>query len=94
MIIVSGWLRVQEHERAAYLDGCVDVVRPAREAPGCHDFAISADPVDADRINVYERWASGDDVERFRGSGPDSDQQVQIQDAEVLRHEISSTGPP
>ena len=93
MIIVSGWLRVDEDARGEYLAGCEQVVRLAREAPGCLDFALSADLLDPGRINVYERWESGEAVEAFRGTGPDAGRTATIRDAEVLRYEISATGP-
>ena len=56
MIIVAGSLIVDPPERDAYLDGCVAVVEAARRAPGCLDFALSPDLLDAARINVFERW--------------------------------------
>lgn len=90
MIIVSGRFHVDAGERAAYLDDCRGVVEQARVAPGCLDFSISADPLEADRVNVYEVWESDEDVERFRGSGPSSTQRTQIRDASVARYRISS----
>ena len=46
MVIVSGHLIVDEDVRDDYLAGCADVVEQARRAPGCLDFAISADLLD------------------------------------------------
>ena len=43
MVIVSGHLIVDEDVRDDYLADCADVVAQARRAPGCLDFAISAD---------------------------------------------------
>jgi quinol monooxygenase YgiN len=91
MLIVSGWLRVDPEARDRYLAGCVEVVRLARGAPGCLDFALSADPLDPARINVYERWASDEQLLAFRGSGPDAEQSEQIRAAEVLKYRISAT---
>ena len=45
MVIVAGHLIVAPEVRDGFLAGCADVVRQARRAPGCLDFAISADPV-------------------------------------------------
>nr|WP_296770947.1 antibiotic biosynthesis monooxygenase family protein [Rhodococcus sp. (in: high G+C Gram-positive bacteria)] len=87
MIIVSGYLTVNPTERKDYLDGCVDVVRLAREADGCLDFALGADILDPARINVYERWASDAQLHAFRGSGPDDGQQAAILDADVREFE-------
>lgn len=69
MIIVAGYLRVAPVDRAEYLAGCVEVARQARSAPGCFDFHLSADPIESDRINIFERWDTVADVEAFRGSG-------------------------
>ena len=70
------------------------VVQQARTAPGCLDFAITADPVEPDRVNVYERWESDAHLERFRGSGPDTGQTAQIRDALVRKYRISATEDP
>lgn len=91
MIIVSGWLRVRPEERASYLDGCHEVVVAARSAPGCVDFHLSPDPLEGDRINVYEQWESAAAVEAFRGSGPTDDQGDAIVAAHVEQHEIATT---
>jgi quinol monooxygenase YgiN len=91
VIIVAGFLIVDPGARAAYLDGCDEVVRLARSSPGCVDFHLSADPLDPERINVFEQWESPAAVEAFRGSGPSSEQQAMIRDAQVFQHEVAST---
>jgi quinol monooxygenase YgiN len=91
VIIVSGHLFVDPIERAEYLAGCEDVTREARRAPGCLDFHVSADPLEPDRINVFEQWESADAVEAFRGSGPSDEQQTAIREAQVFQHELSSS---
>jgi quinol monooxygenase YgiN len=93
MLIVAGWLQVDPDARDHYLDGCRQVVRLARSAPGCLDFSLSADLLDPARINVYERWASDEQLHAFRGSGPDAGQTAQIRAAEVLEYRISATEP-
>jgi quinol monooxygenase YgiN len=94
VIIISGTLYVDAGARDAYLDGCREVVEMARAAPGCLDFAVSADLVEPDRVNVYERWESGEDVERFRGTGPEPEQAARIRHAEVMRYVISGVEAP
>lgn len=88
-IIVTGWLRVDPAGRQASLDSSRSVIEAARAAPGCVDFHLSADPIEDDRINVLERWASVADVEAFRGSGPDDDQAAAILDAQVMQYEVT-----
>ncbi|WP_233521353.1 putative quinol monooxygenase [Streptomyces triticagri] len=66
----------------------------ARAADGCLDFALSADLLDPDRINVYERWESDETLARFRGAGPTGDQAAKIRDAEVSKYRISGVEAP
>lgn len=63
----------------------------AREAAGCIDFHIAADPIEADRINVYEAWDSVAAVEAFRCAGPSPGQTAAMRDARVFQHEVAST---
>jgi len=99
-----GWQRAQEGElpgalliernhaeRDIYVAECVTVVRLAREAPGCLAFVLTADPIEPDRVNVFERWESDAHLERFRGSGPDPGRAARIRDAQVATYRISAT---
>ncbi len=94
MLVIAGWLKVDPAERDPYAADCVTVVAQARSAPGCLDFVISADPIEPDRINVYERWDSDEQLERFRGSGPSAEQTAQINDAQVRKYRIWSNEDP
>ncbi|PJF01584.1 antibiotic biosynthesis monooxygenase [Streptomyces carminius] len=94
MLIVSGSIHVDPEVRDGYLDGCRAVVEQARSTPGCLDFALSADPLDAGRINVYERWESDEDLHRFRGSGPAPAQTAAIREAQVAKYRASGVEAP
>lgn len=89
MVIVAGHLVVDPGQREAYLKGCVSIVKVARCATGCLDFAITADLVDSDRINIFERWKSQAAVEAFRGSGPSDEQGAAILTASVAEYDIA-----
>ncbi|MFI1461579.1 putative quinol monooxygenase [Nocardia carnea] len=89
MVIVAGYLLVAPEARDAYLAGCADVVGQARSAPGCLDFAISADLYEPGRINILERWESQDSVEAFRGSGTGAEQSAAIIGAAVAEYDIA-----
>ena len=88
MVIVAGQLVVDPEQRARYLATCTDVVEQARRAAGCLDFAISADLVDASRINVFERWESRAAVKAFRGSGPSDEQRDAMLSASVSEYDV------
>ena len=83
MIIVAGALVVDPQERDAYLETCIPVMAAARQAPGCLDFALSPDLLEPGRINVFERWAGDEDLQRFRGSGPESAQLAALLEVRV-----------
>ena len=67
----------------------MSVVEQARRAPGCLDFAITADLVDASRINIFERWESQAAVEAFRGSGPSDEQSAAMLAASVAEYDVA-----
>jgi len=95
MLIIAGVLRVDPETRDDHLAGCREVLAQARRAPGCLDFALTADVLDPDRINVFERWESDAHLEAFRGSGPSPEQVAAIRSsADVARYRISSVEAP
>lgn len=94
MLIIAGHLIVEASDRDAYLTDCVPVVRAARAARGCLDFALTADSVDPARINVVERWATDEDLLAFRGDGPSADVAARIVSADVSKYRISSIEAP
>ncbi|MGH7418441.1 MAG: putative quinol monooxygenase, partial [Candidatus Rokuibacteriota bacterium] len=56
MIIVSGRIYVRPGQRDAFLAASMEAVAAARRSPGCLDFVVAADPIEPDRVNVYEQW--------------------------------------
>jgi quinol monooxygenase YgiN len=89
MVIVAGHMVVDPPQRESYLADCVSVVEQARRAPGCLDFAISADLVEPGRIDIFERWESQAAVEAFRGNGPSDQQAAAIQAASVAEYDVA-----
>lgn len=94
MLIIAGRLHVDPAERDRYVADCIPIVEGARTAPGCLDFAITADTVEPGRVNVYERWESDTLLEEFRGSGPSAGQKAELLDAQVFKHRISAIEDP
>jgi len=93
MLIVSGKLYLKPGAIKKFLASSAEAVALARSSPGCRDFVVAADPIEPDRVNVYEEWDSETKLLKFRGSGPDIDMRSTIVRAEVFRHVISSTSP-
>ena len=93
MIIVSGKLYLRSGTRDAFLATSTDAVKGARNTLGCRDFVVAADPLEPERVNVYEMWDSEEASLAFRGSGPDEGSASIILRASVARHVIASSGP-
>ena len=94
MIIIAGTLHVEPADCERYLAAVIDVARLARLASGCLDFVQTPDPLDATRINVYERWESDDHLHRFRTSGGPSVDLPPLRSADVRKYRIASIEEP
>lgn len=94
MLIIAGYLMTDPTDRDAFVAEGRTVVSMARMAPGCLDFCMTADTLDPGRVNIFERWASEEELLAFRGSGPDSTTAVRILSADVKRYVIASIGDP
>jgi quinol monooxygenase YgiN len=89
MVIVAGHLVLDPRQRETYLEGCRDVVDQARRAPGCLDFAVTADLLDPSRVDIFERWESKAAVDAFRGSGPSDEQTSAVISATVVEYDVT-----
>ena len=68
MVIIAGHATVNTPDRDRYVTGHQNLVRRARQAPGCLDVAITADPLDPGRVNVFERWESRKHLDEWRAA--------------------------
>ncbi len=94
MLIIAGRLILDADDRDRFLAANADVVELARRTPGCLDFVQAADPIDAGRINVFERWDSEEHLVAFRGAGQPDANSPPIRSAEVNRYVISAVEEP
>ncbi|MGH9206415.1 MAG: putative quinol monooxygenase, partial [Acidimicrobiales bacterium] len=79
--------------REQFLGASSQAMVKARSAPGCRDFIVAADPIDPDRVNVYEEWETDSQLETFRSGGPTQALTEHIVAADVFRYRIASSGP-
>lgn len=84
----AGHLRVTPGSRDRFVARSLAAVIAARAVRGCLDFAVSADPVDPDRVNIFERWESEDALRAFRASGPNDDLFDDIVAASITEHTV------
>lgn len=66
MIILAGYVYVNSSERDRYITAFMHYTKRTRQAPGCRDVAISPDPVEPTRVNIFELWDSKSQMERYR----------------------------
>jgi quinol monooxygenase YgiN len=93
MVIVAGHITVEPQQRESYLAGCVSVVERARGAAGCLDFAITADPIDPGRVNVFERWESQEALNTARGNAPGFEQAEAMLSVSVADYDVADVRP-
>ena len=93
-VIVAGWHTVDPEKRDAVVESFKDLVTRARSAPGCLDVSITADSVDAGRINIFELWRSEQDLSSWRAACKPPKSIAPMLLIEVQKHVIQKSGPP
>ena len=58
MVIVGGRFEVNPEERDAFLTERHEIMRTSRGEDGCLEYTYAADPLEADRVILFERWES------------------------------------
>ena len=92
-VIVAGHITVEPQQRESYLAGCVSVVERARGAAGCLDFAITADPIDPGRVNIFERWESQAALNTAHGNAPGFEQAEAMLSVSVADYDVADVRP-
>ena len=88
--IVSGKLRIKSGCRNEFIERSIHSIELARKTEGCSDFSVSSDPIDPDRVNVYEMWVSRKALEGFRNSGTEDDLFSLVESFDVSEYEIQA----
>ena len=94
MIIIAGKEYVAAEERDAYVASFQDFVRSARKEPGCLDVVVAADPIEDDRVNMFELWESKEKLDAFRRKAKPPKGTTEILKEDVKMYVIRSSGPP
>jgi len=58
VIIVNGTFQVDPDQRDAFLAERGERMRTSRAEAGCLEYTFAADPLEADRVVLFERWES------------------------------------
>lgn len=94
MWIIAGHHKVRADQAEEYVREHLDLVRRAREAPGCLDLAITADPVESGRINNFERWESWAAIEAWRAVANAPETGIDVSDMQVSAFEVAGERDP
>ena len=96
--VIAGWIDVDPDRRAALLEAAVDMMAATLEEPGNLAYSFSADPAEAGRIRVFERWRSDADL-RGHFDAPhmvvfqQALSQAGVRDRDLARFHVSGVGP-
>jgi quinol monooxygenase YgiN len=91
MLIVAGTGYVDPDHRDALLASLAPSLRQARTAPGCLDYVVAADPIEPDRVNIYERWESEVHLDTHLAGIQAAPSMPHVRSVEVMRYEISGS---
>lgn len=93
MIIIAGYLLVDEAHRDRYVDAHRDLVDRARAFDGCIDLSISADTVDPRRVNNFEVWRDSEVLGSWRGQAGVPDHGIELHGGAMKRYDAIDGGP-
>jgi len=100
MIIVGGTFTVDPERREEFLAGQLELMRISRSEPGCLEYTFSADPLDLDRVVLFERWATQDDldahlraVDARRAAAASSGGGVAARSSSIVLYDVASERP-
>ncbi|HMI88380.1 MAG TPA: antibiotic biosynthesis monooxygenase family protein [Polyangiaceae bacterium] len=93
-VIISGWSTVIPKRRDEVVESFKDLVLRARSAPGCLDFAMTADPVDPSRVNIFELWQSEKHLKSWRAVCKRPKHIAKPIRVDVQKHILQKSGPP
>ncbi len=93
MIIVSGTFQVDPLRRDEFLGERHEAMRSSRAEAGCLEYTFSADPLDAGRVLLFERWESQAALDahlvRIRAAPPASAAPVKELSGSIVLYDVT-----
>ena len=90
VIIVAGKLILKPGFRDEFIEKSREAMSQARKLDACEDFSVSPDPIDGNRVNIFEKWISRRSLDEFRNSGPDNDSFSLVESFDVNEYEVNT----
>lgn len=94
MLIIAGHIELDAADRDAFVEAHLDLVHRARQAPGCLDVAITADPLDPTRVNNFERWESRELLNKWRAVAEAPNTGISLKSNQVMEYTVTDERPP
>jgi len=95
MLIVAGYFDVDPEQRDDFIQGREEGMRRSRAEPGCITYVFAADPIEAGRVHLFERWESKEALaEHIKGmrDAPRPPSDIKVLGREVQQYEIANVG--
>ncbi|SFG61686.1 putative quinol monooxygenase [Neptunomonas qingdaonensis] len=89
-IIVAGKLTIKSNFRDEFIEKSRQAILLARNDDACDDFSVSPDPVDLNRVNIFEKWKTRQALDAFRESGPENDMFSLVESFDVTEYDINT----
>jgi quinol monooxygenase YgiN len=94
MLIVAGTGYVDPDHRDALLEKLAPALRHVRTTPGCLDYVVAADPIEPDRVNIYERWESEAHLtSHLAAIAATAPPMPDVRSVDIMRYDVSDSGP-
>ncbi len=95
MVIVAGTFELDPAGRAEFLSAMTDALVATRAEPGCLRYVMSADPVDAHLVQLFELWESKEHLAVHLGVMREHRPAPlgMVLRADIAQYEIGATGP-
>lgn len=93
MLIIAVKIYMAPEHREKHLASLEDLIRRSRTRPGCLDFVIAADPVEAGRVNLFEQWESEEHLAAHQATADPPAPITEVLSEDVKKYEIGASGP-
>ena len=98
MLIIAGSITTEAGHRDAFLTAVAPMVVATHTESGCQEYAFSPDPVDANRILLFELWDDQDALDAHFATEHMAEFQskmagIAVAGMDVKKYTISDVGP-
>jgi len=97
IVIVQGVFMFDPTERDRFVEARTEAMRSSRQEEGCLEYVMAADPLDAERVVLSERWESMEHLQQHlgeqRNAAPSGEASPVPRSAEITLYEVAASRP-